>query len=94
MFRKVCVFDVSRAVGIARFESVSESQPALARYNATKTGKKTGLIGAFPEPIGASMEPMGTHFLRKSQPRGKSRSCAERGLLPPDWRLLGQATAC
>ena len=26
MFRKVCVFDVSRAVGIARFESVSESQ--------------------------------------------------------------------
>ena len=27
VFRKVCVFDVSRAVGIARFESVSESQP-------------------------------------------------------------------
>ena len=27
VFRKLCVFDVSRAVGIARFESVSESQP-------------------------------------------------------------------
>ena len=27
VFRKVSVFDVSRAVGIARFESVSESQP-------------------------------------------------------------------
>ena len=27
VFRKVCVFDVSRATGIARFESVSESQP-------------------------------------------------------------------
>ena len=25
--RKVCVFDVSWAIGIARFESVSESQP-------------------------------------------------------------------
>ena len=27
VFRRVCVFDVSRAVGIARFESVSEPQP-------------------------------------------------------------------
>ena len=27
MFRNVCVFDVSRAVGIARFESVSAPQP-------------------------------------------------------------------
>ena len=27
VFRKVCVFDVSRAVGIARFESVSELHP-------------------------------------------------------------------
>ena len=27
VFRKVCVFDVSRAVGISRFESVSEWQP-------------------------------------------------------------------
>ena len=27
VFRNVCVFDVSRAVGLARFESVSESQP-------------------------------------------------------------------
>ena len=27
VFRKVCVFDVSRAVGITRFESVSDSQP-------------------------------------------------------------------
>ena len=27
VFRRVCVFDVSRGVGIARFETVSESQP-------------------------------------------------------------------
>ena len=27
VFGKVCVFDVPRAVGIARFESVSDSQP-------------------------------------------------------------------
>ena len=27
VFRKVCVVDISRAVGISRFESVSESQP-------------------------------------------------------------------
>ena len=27
VFRNVCVLDASRAVGIARFESVSESQP-------------------------------------------------------------------
>ena len=30
VFRKVCVFDVSRVIGIARFESVSESQPNRA----------------------------------------------------------------
>ena len=30
VFRNVCAFDVSRAVGIARFESVSESQPHRA----------------------------------------------------------------
>ena len=30
LFRKVRVFDVSRAVGIARLESVSKSQPNRA----------------------------------------------------------------
>ena len=35
LMRKVLVFDVSRAVRITRFESVSESQPN-SRYKATK----------------------------------------------------------
>ena len=38
MFRKVCVFNVSRAVRIARFESLgaSPNRSRIARYNATK----------------------------------------------------------
>ena len=44
VFRNVCVFDVSRAVGIARFESVSESQRAASHdtmplWSAENAGK-------------------------------------------------------
>ena len=35
LFRKVCVFDVERAIGIARFKSVSD-RSRIARHNATK----------------------------------------------------------
>ena len=49
VFRKLRDFDVSQAVGIARFESVSESQPnrsQIAPYNATKFHGAVQVLGS------------------------------------------------
>ena len=50
VFRNVCVFDVSQAIGIARFESVSESQPnrAIQCHQAVQAKESVHFLWIFP----------------------------------------------
>ena len=59
VFRNVCVFDVSRAVGIARFESVSESQPHRAIQSRLYRGYRTSSAHARARGIAPNVSDCG-----------------------------------